>query len=332
MQEFLNRGDSVVFVGSNSGLEERLVSDLEIRFESIVTGKLRRYFSLQNLIDMFRVPIGILQSLFLVARIRPNVVFSKGGYVAFPVVFASWLLRVPVVAHESDLTPGLATRLCAPFVKTQCLNFDSTRTRASHSLVTGTPIREDLLNGDAHRGREWLGLDSEHKQVIVVVGGSLGAEEVNAVIRDCADKLVENYTVVHVCGAGNIDDGLSSVDGYHQFEYIDEQWGDVLAIAEVVVSRSGANSLFEILTLRKPNILVPLPLATSRGDQIENAEYAEERGWSLVIPQEKLNQESLLTALELLGSDLDSRKQKMEDFPIRDSLALIVNELDRIAK
>lgn len=332
MKELLNRGDSVVFIGSNSGLEERLVADLGIRFESIVTGKLRRYFSLQNLIDMFRVPIGILQSLLLVARIRPNVVFSKGGYVAFPVVFASWLLRVPVVAHESDLTPGLATRLCAPFVKTQCLNFDSTRTRASNSLVTGTPIRKDLLNGDADRGREWLGLNSRHKPVMVVVGGSLGAEEVNVVIRDCARKLAENYTVVHVCGAGNLDTELTSVESYHQFEYIDEQWGDVLALADIVVSRSGANSLFELLTLRKPNILVPLPLATSRGDQIENADYAEERGWSLVVPQEKLTQDSLLAALELLGSDLGSRKEKMENFPIRDSLTLIVNELDRVAK
>lgn len=332
MQELLSRGDSVVFIGSNSGLEERLVADLGVRFESIVTGKLRRYFSLQNLVDMFRVPIGILQALLLVARIRPNVVFSKGGYVAFPVVFASWLLRIPVVAHESDLTPGLATRLCAPFVKTQCLNFESTHSRASHSLVTGTPIRKDLLHGDAVRAREWLGLVREHKPVMVVVGGSLGAEEVNVVIRNCARKLTEDYAVVHVCGAGNLDTELTSVEDYLQFEYIDEQWGDVLALADIVVSRSGANSLFELLTLRKPNILVPLPLATSRGDQIENADYAEERGWSLVVPQEKLTQDSLLATLELLGSDLGSRKEKMEDFPIRDSLTLIVNELDRVAK
>lgn len=332
MQELLSRGDSVVYVGSNSGLEERLVADLGVRFESIVTGKLRRYFSLQNLIDMFRVPIGILQSLFLVARIRPNAVFSKGGYVAFPVVFASWLLRIPVVAHESDLTPGLATRLCSPFVKTQCLNFESTPTRASRSLVTGTPIRRDLLEGDSGRARKWLGLVREHKPVMVVVGGSLGAEDVNIVIRDCARRLTQDYTVVHVCGSGNTDIALSKINGYHQFEYIDEQWGDVLALAVIVVSRSGANSLFELLTLRKPNVLVPLPLATSRGDQIENAEYAEERGWSLVVPQEKLSQESLFTALELLALDLASTKQKMEDFPIRDSLLLIVNELDRVAK
>lgn len=332
MQELLNRGDVVVFVGSNSGLEERLVGDLGIRFESIVTGKLRRYFSIQNLIDMFRVPIGILQSLILVARIRPDAVFSKGGYVAFPVVFASWLLRIPVVAHESDLTPGLATRLCTPFVKSQCLNFDTTRTKASHTLVTGTPIRKDLLSGDAGRAREWLALTDEHNPVLVVVGGSLGAEEINGVVRGCAKELTENYTVVHVCGAGNMDVDLADIKGYFQFEYINEQWGDVLVLADVVVSRSGANSLFELLTLRKPNILVPLPLATSRGDQIENAEYAEARGWSLVVPQEKLDPESLVSTLELLTGDLNSRRRKMEDFPIRDSLSLIVNELDRVTK
>lgn len=332
MQELLNRGDAVVFVGSNSGLEERLVEDLGVRFESIVTGKLRRYFSFQNLIDMFRVPIGILQSLILVARIRPDAVFSKGGYVAFPVVFASWLLRIPVVAHESDLTPGLATRLCAPFVKSQCLNFDTTQTRASHTVVTGTPIRRDLLNGDADRARNWLNLAQEHKPALVVVGGSLGAEEINGVVRGCAEDLIENYTVVHVCGAGNMDVDLSDIKGYFQFEYINEQWGDVLALADVVVSRSGANSLFELLTLRKPNILVPLPLATSRGDQIENAEYAEARGWSLVVPQEKLDSESLISTLDLLTGDLNSRRRKMEDFPIRDSLSLIVSELDRVTK
>lgn len=332
MQELLNRGDAVVFVGSNSGLEERLVEDLGVRFESIVTGKLRRYFSFQNLIDMFRVPIGVLQSLILVGRIRPIAVFSKGGYVAFPVVFASWLLRIPVVAHESDLSPGLATRLCSPFVKSQCLNFDTTPTSASHSIVTGTPIRRDLLKGDAERAREWLGLSGEHKPVLVVVGGSLGAEEVNVVVRGCAEKLTENYTVVHVCGSGNVDVATVDIDGYFQFEYVNEQWGDVLALADVVVSRSGANSLFELLTLRKPNILVPLPLATSRGDQIENAEYAEARGWSLVVPQEKLNHESLVAALELVSADLDSRRRKMQDFPIRDSLSLIVSELDRVAK
>ena len=332
MQELLNRGDAVVFVGSNSGLEERLVEDLGIRFESIVTGKLRRYFSFQNLIDMFRVPIGILQSLILVARTRPDAVFSKGGYVAFPVVFASWLLRIPVVAHESDLTPGLATRLCTPFVRSQCLNFDTTQTRASHTVVTGTPIRRDLLNGDADRARNWLNLGQEHKPVLVVVGGSLGAEEINGVVRGCAKELTEKYTVVHVCGAGNVDSGLKDVESYFQYEYIDEQWGDVLALADVVVSRSGANSLFELLTLRKPNILVPLPLATSRGDQIENAEYAEARGWSLVVPQEKLDPESLVSTLELLSGDLNSRRRKMEDFPIRDSLSLIVSELDRVTK
>ncbi len=327
----LERGDRVVYVGSKSGLEQDLVADMDVEYKGITTGKLRRYLSFANLIDAFRVPIGILQSILLLAKTRPVALFSKGGYVAFPVVFAGWLLRVPVVAHESDLTPGLATRLCTPFIKTQCVNFDQTRTKARRVVVTGTPIRSELLEGDAKRGRDWLGLSSP-KPVLVVVGGSLGAEEINRVVRDAVMKLVEDFTVVHVCGQDNIDESLAGLSCYYQYEFIREQWGDVLALADVVVSRSGANSLFELLTLRKPNILIPLPLKSSRGDQIENAEYSELRGWSLVVPEDLLTPESLCSSLSLVSQDLANWKTKIEEFPRRDSLSLIIEEIDRVAK
>ena len=328
MRHLLDRGDNVVYVGSKSGLESGLVADLGVQFFGITTGKLRRYLSFENFVDAFRVPIGILQALWIVARVKPSVVFSKGGFVSFPVVVASWVLRIPVVAHESDLTPGLATRLCTPFVKSQCVNFETTRTRGKNVVVSGTPIRNELLDGDASKARQWLGLQDK-KPVVVVVGGSMGAGEINRIVHNCAERLAYIYTVVHICGREQMHEGLRNLSDYYQFEYIDQEWGDVLALADVVVSRAGANALLELLTLRKPNILIPLPITASRGDQIENAEYSELNGWSLVIPQEKLTESSLLATLELIVPERESWIQKIMEFPVRDSLAVIVKELDR---
>lgn len=329
IEQFQSRNDRVVFVGSRSGLERQLVSDWGIEFREITAGKLRRYFSFENLIDAFRVPIGILQAWLLLFRIKPNAVFSKGGYVAFPVVFAAWLLRIPVVAHESDLSPGLATRLCTPFVKTQCVSFAQTKTKAKRVVVTGTPIRGELRAGDAMRAMNWLNLTSDSR-VLVVVGGSLGAEAINQVIHTSIDKLAQEFEVIHVCGKGNVNESLRSVKNYHQFEYISEHWGDVLALAEVVVSRSGANALFELLSLRKPNLLIPLPMTQSRGDQIENAELAEINGWSLVLPEEQCNQTSLLDSLELITENLPHWEAKLQTFESKDSANLIVAEIEQV--
>ena len=331
IQALLQRGERVAYIGSKSGLEENVLSDLDVDFFGITTGKLRRYLSFKNLIDMFRVPIGILQSIFFVFRIKPAVVFSKGGYVAFPVVFASWLLRIPVVAHESDLTPGLATKLCVPFLKLQCVNFEPTQVKASKVLVTGTPIREELRNGEASRARTWLKL-TRSAPVLVVVGGSLGAEDLNQVVRQCVEILTHEFTVVHVVGRGNIDENLVNVPHYQQFEFIDQQWGDVLDLADVVISRSGANSLCELLTLRKPNLLVPLPTSRSRGDQIENAEYAQTNGWSKVIAQDQLNGDSILEAVRELFSNRQQWQEKMNDFSRLDSLSIILDALEEVSK
>ena len=329
--QFQARGDRVIFIGSKSGLERQLVEDWGVEFNEITTGKLRRYLSVENVIDAFRVPLGIVQAWNLLRRAKPNAIFSKGGYVAFPVVFAAWLLRIPVVAHESDLSPGLATRLCAPFVKTQCVSFSQTETKANRVAVTGTPIRAELLAGDKERARTWLNLASNLK-VLVVVGGSLGAEAINQVVHASIGRLTQEFVVIHVCGKGNVKKHLCSVENYYQFEYITEQWGDAIALADVVVSRSGANALFELLSLRKPNILIPLPLAQSRGDQIENAEMAEINGWSLVLPQELCDTESLLQTIELITANLTQWQAKLQTFEVKDSASLIMAEIDQVLK
>ena len=330
IQRLLDDGLRVSFIGSTSGLEELLIEGLDIPFYGITTGKLRRYFSLENLLDAFRVFKGLWQAFLLIRRIKPVVVFSKGGYVAFPVVFAAWLCRVPVVAHESDLTPGLANRLCLPFIKSLCLNFAETSVRARNVLVTGTAVRPNLLNGDTQRGRNWLDVPADSR-VLVVVGGSLGAVAINTVVRESLARLCESYFVVHVCGAHQIDTTYDR-PGYVQYEYVSEEWGDVLAAADLVISRSGANALYELLALKKVNILIPLSRRASRGDQIENATMAERRGWSFVVPEESLSQESLLNAVEFVDRDRGYWINNLQSFEVRDSVTLIYEELARVAR
>lgn len=320
---------SVVYIGSNSGLEEKLLTDLQVRYFGITTGKLRRYFSLKNLVDAFLIPIGILQALLILVRMKPKAVFSKGGYVAFPVVVAAWVLRIPVVAHESDLSPGLATRLCTPFVKTQCVTFEQTKTEARKVVVSGTPIRQFLKKGVAQKARDWLKI-SDHRPVIVVVGGSLGAQSINDIVRECIDYLCERFTVIHVCGKGNVETSLHATEGYFQFEYIDREWSNVLALADYVVSRAGANALFELLYLQKPNLLIPLPLSVSRGDQIENAEYAKVRGWSLVLPEERLSKEAFMSSLDQLVTHQKRYKANLTAFTVPDAVEVIVREIDAV--
>lgn len=328
IQAFMDRGVRVDFIGSGIELERALVAPLNVTYHGIAAGKLRRYFSLENLLDAFKVLLGILQALVLVGRLRPDAVFSKGGFVSFPVVFAAWCWRIPVVAHESDLTPGLANRLALPFVRTLCVNFPATHPgRFSGELIyTGTPVRPELLNGDAARGRALVNAPAE-KPVLVVTGGSLGAEALNAVVREALPALVARAVVVHVCGPGRV----VPVDepDYHPFEYVREEWGDLLAAATVVVSRAGANSLYELLCLRKPNLLIPLPRKASRGDQIENAAWAEAEGFSHVLAQEALTPETLTAAIDEILAETETESGKIAGFLPPDSVGLIVTAIER---
>ena len=323
-------GCHVEFIGSTGDLERRLIEPLGVRCHGIRTGKLRRYLSFENLVDCVRVPLGIWQAWRIVGRLRPDVVFSKGGYVSFPVVVGAWLRGIPVVAHESDLTPGLANRLSIPFVKSFCVNFAATRLGKARIAVTGTPLRATLVSGDAERGRDLLGMEDD-RPLLLVVGGSLGAERLNQVVREAWPTLAKDYAVCHVCGAGKLDHRLDGEPGYAQREYVGDGWGDVIAAAHLVVSRAGANALYEWLALRKPHLLVPLPRSASRGDQIDNAAYAEERGYSLVLPEDELDSETLVAALSKLAALAPTIQERLAGFQPEDSTALIVAEIERAA-
>jgi UDP-N-acetylglucosamine--N-acetylmuramyl-(pentapeptide) pyrophosphoryl-undecaprenol N-acetylglucosamine transferase len=334
MTRLLNEGIEISFVGSDSGLEEQLLQDVAVNYHAIAAGKLRRYFSLENLFDVFRVARGCLQAAFLIRRVRPDVVFSKGGFVSFPVVLAAWLWRVPVVAHESDLTPGLANRLALPFIRTLCVNFAGSERHLQDSrftgevLLTGTPVREALTGGDAERGRRLLGF-AGNKPLLVVTGGSLGADAINQTVRDALSELLVRCDVVHVCGTGKTLE--MQRDGYRQFEFVADTWGDILAAADLVISRAGANSLYELFLLGKPNLLIPLSAKVSRGDQVENARYACSLGYSRVLDEEALAPSTLLATVTEMLDELPALRAKLEDFQPLDSVTLIAEAIRKAA-
>ena len=316
----------------------------DIPFHGIASGKLRRYFSWQNFIDPFKVTFGVLQALVLCLRESPDVVFSKGGFVAVPVVVAAWILRIPVICHESDVTPGLANRLCLPFSQLICLNFEESKryVPAGKSTVTGTPVRRALIDGDAENGRTFLGFTGDKpvllvfggsngrtflgftggKPVLLVFGGSLGAGSINAAVREVLQGLLERFDIVHIAGEGNVDASLDA-PGYVQKTFLQDEFGDVMAAATIVVSRAGANSIYELLYLRKPHLLIPLSAAVSRGDQLENAEAFREAGFSHVLAEEDLSGEKLLQALDALLASVDVIANNLENFERRDSVARI---------
>lgn len=290
---------NIAYIGSETGIEKQLIAAQGIPYHPIKTGKMRRYFSWKNILDPFLIVYGIGQAFFLLHRLKADLVFSKGGFVAFPVVFAAWLQRIPVIAHESDMTPGLANRLCYPFVKNICINFASGKKfyrNTSKLIVTGTPIRQALFEGSKEQGLALCHFHAE-KPCLLVIGGSLGAASINRAVRDALPRLLQNFQVIHICGKGNLDANLQNKPGYRQFDYVNEELADLFAAADVVVSRAGANAVCEILALKKPHIFIPLSARVSRGDQIHNARYFMQQQVSTVIEDEALTSEGLLAAV-----------------------------------
>ena len=336
LQELAAHGCELHFIGGKTGPERDLVAHLPLSYHAVSTGKLRRYLSLENVADCFRIPVGILQAWWLLRRLNPQVVFSKGGFASFPTVAGAWLNRIPVVAHESDLTPGLANRLAMPLVSSLCVNFEVTAASAGRKrvVVTGTPLRQDLIEGDAERGCALLGIDPalrRGRRVLLVVGGSLGAAALNEAVAAALDELLRSCVVVHVRGAGKLDATLADKAGYIQREYVGDGWGDVVAAADLVVSRAGANALCEWLALGKPHLLVPLPKSTSRGDQLENAAFAAAQGWSLVLEEHELNSTTLVAVVAKLADLAPAIRQRLKSFATCDSTRLIIAELERAA-
>lgn len=324
-----NLGYDISYVGSHDGIEKRLIKEEGIDYHSISTGKLRRYLSAKNLSDVFRVFKGIKEAKRLLKKLSPDVVFSKGGFVSVPVVMAAHKLNIPVIIHESDSTPGLANRISFRYVSKICVSFPETLNLipSDKAVLTGTPIREQLTRGNRDKGLSFCGLSGD-RPVLTVMGGSLGAAYVNEVIRHSLDDILRTHDVIHMCGKGNLDESLNGKKGYSQFEYIGADLPDVFAATDIIVSRAGANAIFEILALKKPNILIPLPSGASRGDQIINAESFEKSGYSMVLPQEELNTESLITAIDSLTKKAETYVSAMESSSQNQAIKLITGLIE----
>ena len=291
-------GYEISYIGSYEGIERKLIEEMGIPYYGIASGKLRRYFDLKNFTDPFRVLKGFSQAKKLMKQLKPDVVFSKGGFVTVPVVIAAGKCKIPAIIHESDMTPGLANKLCLSSATKICCNFPETvdSLPKDKAVLTGTPIRRELMNGNREDGRAFCGFTSE-KPVMMVIGGSLGAASVNENIRKILPSLLEKFQVIHLCGKGKVDEALVGTDGYVQYEYIQQELPDLFALADIVISRAGANAICEIKELAKPNLLIPLSAKASRGDQILNARSFEKQGFSRVMEEEEITEESLLNPI-----------------------------------
>lgn len=319
-------GYEITYMGSYDGIEKKLIGDFDIPYVGISTGKFRRYLDPKNLTDPFRVIKGFSEARKFLKTYKPDVVFSKGGFVSVPVVRAAASLGIPCIIHESDMTPGLANKLCIPVAKKVCCNFPETMKLipSDKAVLTGSPIRVELSQGNKLAGLDMCGF-SANDPVIMVIGGSLGAANVNKVVREALPTLLTDFQVVHLCGKGKVDNLLLNTPRYKQFEYIKAELKDIFAMADLVISRAGANAICELLALRKPNILIPLPASSSRGDQLLNARSFESQGFSIVLNEDDLTPELLSDKVHELYFSRQTYYDAMGKSGQMDSIRTIMN-------
>ena len=318
-------GYEVHYIGSYDGIERKLLEEFDVPYYGISSGKLRRYFDPKNFSDPFKVLKGCREASSLLKRIQPDVVFSKGGFVAVPVVLAAKRRHIPTIIHESDMTPGLANKICIPCAVKVCANFPETLKAlpAQKAVLTGTPIRNELFSGNRMAGLSFCGFTPD-KPVLLIIGGSLGSAVVNEAVRNMLSVLLKKFQIIHLCGKGKIAPELEGTQGYIQFEYIKKELSDLMAAADVVISRAGANAICELLALRKPSVLIPLSAAASRGDQILNAASFEKQGYSYVLPEEDLTGPSLIKAVDTVYDNREVYLQAMEKSPMSNAIDTII--------
>ncbi len=327
------RGYRVSYIGSHNGMERKMIEELGIPYYGISSGKLRRYLDLKNFSDPFRVAKGIFDAHSILKKLNPDIVFSKGGFVTVPVVWAAKQRKIPVIIHESDMTPGLANRLCISSASKICCNFPETLNNLPRgkAVLTGSPIRRELSSGDPEKAKAFCGF-TDDKPVILIIGGSLGSVIINDTVREILPKLLKDFNVIHLCGKGNLDSGLKDTVGYAQYEFIRDELPDLFALADLMISRAGANAICEIASLAKPNLLIPLAADASRGDQILNAQSFEKQGYSMVLPQEELTKASLTDAVYKLYSSRDKYIAAMKAGGHLDSVSVILDLIDATRK
>ncbi|MBK1812960.1 undecaprenyldiphospho-muramoylpentapeptide beta-N-acetylglucosaminyltransferase [Clostridium sp. YIM B02505] len=325
--ELMKQNFDIKYIGSKDGIEKDIIKNSSnMEYFGISSGKLRRYFDVKNFSDPFKVVKGMVEAYKIITKEKPDIVFSKGGFVTVPVVIAASIKKIPVVTHESDITPGLANKLAAPFCSKLCVTFPESLNyiKDKKGVYTGTPIRKELFEGSAIKGKKICGFN-DNKPVLFVIGGSLGSKAINETIRNSLKELLGKYNIIHICGKGNFDSSYKEIKGYAQFEYVSEELTHLMNAADYIISRAGANVIFEILALKKPNILIPLSAKVSRGDQVLNAKSFEKNGYSIVIEDEELNKEKLLEKLEILNNDRNKYISSMRESKGKDGVSNIIS-------
>jgi UDP-N-acetylglucosamine--N-acetylmuramyl-(pentapeptide) pyrophosphoryl-undecaprenol N-acetylglucosamine transferase len=328
------QGWSIAYIGSHQGIEREIIGKMDgVPYFPISTGKLRRYFDWNNFKDPFKVLKGIWQAYRIIKKEKPDIIFSKGGFVSVPVIIGAWLSGVPSIIHESDITPGLANKIAMPFATKICVTFPETmhHVKEEKGVYVGAVVRQELKQGDADKGRKLCQFE-KGKPVLLVMGGSLGSKRINNALRANLQTLLADFQIVHICGKGNIDAKLANKKGYRQFEYVHEELPHLMAMADIVLSRAGANSIFEFLALRKPMLLIPLSKEASRGDQILNARSFEKSGYAEVLMEEDLTNESLQSAIYHLYQNKDRYQQNMERSDAGDALEKLLSLIDEARK
>ncbi len=324
-------GYEIFYIGSYNGIEKKMVENAGITYYGISSGKLRRYHDWKNFTDPFRVIKGFAEANQLLKHLKPDVVFSKGGFVSVPVVMAAGRQHIPAIIHESDMTPGLANKLAIPFASKVCCNFPETLAYLPEgkAVHTGSPIRQELFSGNKEAGLSFCGFTAD-KPVLLIMGGSIGSRFINNAVWDSLDTLLEKFQIVHLVGKGNINKDLVGKTGYQQYEFISEQLNDIFAMTDMMISRAGANSISEILALKIPNILIPLSAAASRGDQILNAESYKKLGFSTVLQEEELTGELLISSVEDVYKRRDEIRTRMAESKLLDANKVIMNLIENI--
>ncbi len=326
-------GYEISYIGSYNGIEKELIEKEGIDYYGISSGKLRRYFDVKNFTDPARVLKGYKEAHRVLKKEQPDVIFSKGGYVTVPVVFAAKNMNIPVIIHESDLTPGLANKLAIPKATYVCHNFPETAEHLPEgkSRLTGCPIRQELFEGDREAGLNFLGYDGS-KPILMIIGGSTGAQAINECVRASLDKLTATFDIVHLCGKGKLDDSYSDNPSYKQYEYVSDELNDVFACADMVISRAGANAICELLALKKPHLLIPLSASASRGDQILNANSFKKQGFSEVLEEEDMTSDTLVSTVENVYSNRENYISRMNESPMSDPIATIVELIQEVSR
>ncbi|GGB06081.1 undecaprenyldiphospho-muramoylpentapeptide beta-N-acetylglucosaminyltransferase [Macrococcus hajekii] len=304
-----------VYIGSKKGIEREMIESQfpDVRYHAISSGKLRRYLSVENAKDILKVQKGVLDALAILKKEKPDLIFSKGGFVTVPVVIAAKILNIKTIIHESDVTPGLANKIALKFATKLYTTFKETLNYvpASKADYIGSIIRADLLTGQQSEGYELTGF-SAGKKVMMVMGGSLGSKVINEAIRKNLPTLLEDYQIIHITGKGLKDESINQA-GYKQFEFVKAELPHLYAVTDVIVSRAGANAIFEFLALKKPMLLIPLGLDQSRGDQIENAKLFNKAGYAEVLEEAHIDQlPEVLNRLEARSSEVITAMSRMD--------------------